>query len=201
MGGHLNLLLLLACQLFYGKAKSGQSRVFMQALYRFPLLLMILTANTAVLAATGYVYEYEEEKPEASPIAELSSFEQVANTARARGVPILVEFSTPWCRYCKALEEQILKPLMLNGKYKDRIIIKKMEVNTYTHITGFDGKQYSTDQISRMYDVDLYPTLVFFDASGQEVSQRIVGITVLDYVADALEKAIDEAIEATVPML
>ena len=173
----------------------------MQALYRFPLLLMILTANTAVLAATGYVYEYEAEKPEASPIAELSSFEQLANTARARGVPILVEFSTPWCRYCKALEEQILKPLMLNGKYKDRIIIKKMEVNTYTHITGFDGKQYSTDQISRMYDVDLYPTLVFFDASGQEVSQRIVGITVLDYVADALEKAIDEAIEATVPML
>jgi thioredoxin-related protein len=92
----------------------------------------------------------------------------------------------------------VLKPLMLNGKYKDRIIIKKLEVNSYSDVTGFDGEQYSTDQISRMYNVDLYPTLVFFDANGNEISQRIVGITVLEYVADRLEKAIDESIQATV---
>ena len=46
-----------------------------------------------------------------------------------------------------------------------------------------------------MYNVDLYPTLVFFDANGREVSQRIVGITVLDYIADELDRAIDAAVQ------
>lgn len=169
----------------------------MTSRYAFFLVLMTLVADTAVFADTGYVYEYEEEKPEVSPIPELGSFMQVADAARAKRVPILVEFSTPWCRYCTALEEDVLKPLMLNGKYKDQIIIRKLEVNSYSSVTGFDGKQYSSDEISRMYQVDLYPTLVFFDADGREVSQRIVGITVLEYVSGRLEKAIDRARQAT----
>ena len=151
--------------------------------------------------AADFVYEYEEDKPEAAAIPGLDSFEAVARTARASGVPLLVEFSTPWCRYCEALEQQVLKPLILNGKYKDRIIVKKLEVTTYSTVAGFDGKQYSADQVSRMYDVDLYPTLVFFDASGREVSQRIVGITVLDYIADELERAIDVAVQDTATAL
>jgi hypothetical protein len=52
-----------------------------------------------------------------------------------------------------------------------------------------------------MYQVDLYPTLVFFDADGREVSQRIVGITVLEYVAGRLEKAIGRARQDTASAL
>ncbi len=158
-------------------------------------------AGSCVYAATDIVYEYEEDIPEAAPIPELKSFEAVAKNARARGVPILVEFSTPWCRYCEALEEQVLKPMILGGKYKNRIIVKKLEVNSYSSIAGFDGMQYRTDKISSMYDVDLYPTLVFFDANGEEISQRIVGITVLEYVAGELEKAIATAIQDTATAL
>ncbi len=169
----------------------------MSILYSLALMFIAVAGSASGYAATGFVYEYEEEIPEANPIPELNSFEEVAETARARGVPILVEFSTPWCRYCEALEEQVLKPLMRNGKYRNRIIVKKLEVNTYSSIAGFDGKQYRTDQLSRMYNVDLYPTLVFFDANGNEVSQRIVGITVLDYIADELDRAIDAAVQDT----
>ena len=167
----------------------------MKILYKLSFLLLACTGTVSGYAAAGFVYEYEEEKAEAAPIPEISSFAEVAQTAKASGVPILVEFSTPWCRYCEALEEQVLKPLIRNGKYKNRIIVKKLEVNTYTSITGFDGAQYRSDQLSRMYNIDLYPTLVFFNANGEEVSQRIVGITVLEYVAGELEKAIDAAVQ------
>ena len=168
----------------------------MTSRYAFVLALITLVAATAVYAETGYVYEYEEETPEVSPIPELTSLMQVADAARAKRVPILVEFSTPWCSHCTALEENVLKPLILNGKFRDQIIIRKLEVNSYSTVPGFDGKQYSSDEISRMYQVDLYPTLVFFDADGREVSQRIVGITVLEYVAGRLEEAIDRARQA-----
>ena len=164
---------------------------------RYKLLLMIVAwaGCTTGYASTEIIYEYDEEPVDEAPVPALTSFDEVAESARAQGVPILIEFSTPWCRYCDALEQQVLKPLILSEQYHKRIIIKKLEVNTYSSITGFDGKRYRSDQISRSYGVDLYPTLVFFDARGREISRRIVGITVLDYVAEELEQAIDAAIQ------
>ena len=41
--------------------------------------------------------------------------------------------------------------------------------------------------------VDLYPTLVFFDGEGKEISRRLVGITVLEFVSDELEKRLVQA--------
>lgn len=159
------------------------------------LIFVCSVGGSPLYATTKYVYEYEEEQSVEASIPGLTSLRQVADIARKMGVPVLVEFSTPWCRYCDALEQQVLQPLILNGKYNKRIIIRKLEVNTYSEITGFDGKQYSSDQISRMYKVDLYPTLLFFNADGREISRRIVGITVLDYIADDLEKAIEAAVQ------
>ncbi len=173
----------------------------MKILYTLLLMVISFAVSVSAPAAKKFVYEYEEEQAETAPIAKLSSFEEVANEARTKGVPILIEFSTPWCRYCELLEQQVLKPLILNGKYKDQIIVNKLEVNTYSSIAGFDGRQYSNDHISRMYKIDIYPTLVFFNADGREISQRIVGITVLEYVAEELEKAIDAAVQDTATAL
>ncbi len=164
----------------------------MRILQSSTLVCALLYSCTA--AAFDYVFEYEEEKVEKAPIPKMRNFEEVARIARTNGTPILVEFSTPWCSYCEALEEQVLKPLIVSGKYKGDIIIKKVEIDGYSDIRGFDGKDYNSAQISLLYDVDLYPTLVFFDARGSEISQRIIGITVMDYVSESLDKAIEQAI-------
>ncbi len=165
----------------------------MRSLQTSVLACSLLFSATA--AAIDYTYEYEEEKPEMAPIPQLRSFEDVARTARSEGTPILVEFSTPWCGYCEALEEQVLKPLIVSGKYEGDIIIKKVEIDGYSDIRDFDGREYNSTQISQRYGVDFYPTLVFFDARGSEISERIIGITVMDYVSDYLDKAIEQAIK------
>ena len=178
-----------------GKHLTDETGFSMQILYKLLLVIVAWVGCTSGYATTETIYEYDEEPVDKNPVPALTSFSEVAEAARAQGLPILVEFSTPWCRYCDALEQQVLKPLILSEQVHQRIIIKKLEVNTYSSITGFDGKRYRSDQISRSYGVDLYPTLVFFDANGHEISRRIVGITVLDYVAEELERAIDVAVK------
>ena len=161
------------------------------------LLLFSLACGASADPVYSYDYsdEYEQAPVQAGTIPKLDDLHEVAARARLRGVPILVEFSTPWCRYCEALERQILEPLMRDDQYRDAILLIKLEVDTFSTITGFDGRPYRSDQLSRMYDVDLYPTLVFFDATGREISQRIVGITVLEYVAGELDNAIKRAVQ------
>jgi thioredoxin-like negative regulator of GroEL len=74
----------------------------MRTLYSLALMF-IAYASTTPGHATEFIYEYEEEQAEVSPIPEINSLKAVADSARTRGVPILVEFSTPWCRYCEVL--------------------------------------------------------------------------------------------------
>ena len=178
-----------------GKYLTDETGFSMRIMFKLLLVIVAWAGGTTGYASTETIYEYDEEPVDEAPVPALTSFMEVAESARAQGIPILVEFSTPWCRYCDALEQQVLKPLILSEQYHKRIIIKKLEINTYSSITGFDGKRYRSDEISRSYGVDLYPTLVFFDARGREISRRIVGITVLDYVAGELERAIDAAIQ------
>lgn len=162
---------------------------------------LVFTASADPMYRYDYSDEYDEAPEQTGTIPKLDNLQEVAKSAGLLGVPILVEFSTPWCRYCEALERQILEPLMQDEKYRDTILLVKLEVDTFSTITGFDGKPYRSDQISRMYDVDLYPTLVFFDANGREISQRIVGITVLEFVAGELNNAIERAVQSTAKAL
>jgi len=92
----------------------------------------------------------------------------------------------------------VLKPMMLNNRYRERILLKKLEVDGDLMITDFDGSQYSSEEISKLYNVDFYPTLVFFDANGREISQRIVGMASVDFefILDELDSAIDDAVQA-----
>jgi thioredoxin-related protein len=164
-------------------------------LHPYILLLICCYCSPALAADNESPYEEDDDYYESLLIQELKSFEQVASEANDEEKVILVEFSTPWCEYCTALEQQVLEPLIRSNRYKDTIIIRRLEINDYSSVTGFDGERHATEDIGMQYKINLYPTLVFFNKQGQEISQRIVGIKVLDYIGEELDIAIDKAID------
>ena len=170
----------------------------MRMLYSIFLIVIGLTgyATDGIGAEPASMYEVEVAPQDGISIQQLVNFQQVAATARTRGVPIVIVFCSFWCQHCDAMEQQVLKPMMLDVKYRERILLKKLEVDSDSTITDFDGKQYRSDEISKVYNVDLYPTVVFFDANGREVSQRIVGMRSGEYVFNEFDGAIDKAVQA-----
>jgi len=105
----------------------------------------------------------------------------------------LIEFSKAWCDYCEALEEDVLKPIVNNNIYGDRIIIRKLEVNN-TYLVDARGDQISAVDFAVRHDVDFFPTLLFFDGDGKEVSRRIIGITTFDYMGAEIDNAVETAV-------
>lgn len=150
------------------------------------VLLAGLWSGLDVLAI-DYQYEYEDD-PVPSMIKEVHDLQQQAALARKHRIPLLIEFSSPWCSYCEVLEKEILEPMLKSGDYRSRVIIRKLEVSDYNKVIDFTGQsQVSVDWAMSM-KVDLYPTLVFFNGEGNEISHRLVGIAVLEFVSDELEK-------------
>ena len=93
-----------------GKYLTDETGFSMRIMFKLLLVIVAWAGGTTGYASTETIYEYDEEPVDEAPVPALTSFMEVAESARAQGIPILDEFSTPWCRYCDPLEQQVLKP-------------------------------------------------------------------------------------------
>ena len=120
---------------------------------------------------------------------------QVGQDAAKRRLPVLVMFSASYCSYCVVLENEILKPMLLSGDYRDKVIIRKVVIDSGGYIKDFDGKDVLASNISSRYNVGVTPTMLFLDAHGKELSKRLIGVQTLDFYGGDVDAAIDESIK------
>ena len=158
------------------------------------MLLVPLT-----LGAQQYQYEYDddnddEEFTEADlpyvKIESTSDLRALGRQALAQDKVILIEISASYCGYCRTLEENIIKPMLRSGDYEDYVLIRKLDIDSYYTLRGFDGARISPSKYAFAMNTQLTPTLLFLDGHGNEVSERIIGVNTLEmygaYVDNAL---------------
>ena len=109
-------------------------------------------------------------------------------------LPILLVFSAVSCGYCRQLEDQFLKPMLISGEYSDKVIIRRLLLDTGQHTTDFDGTRQDAASIARRYRVWLTPTIVFIDGSGRELAERMTGINTPELFGGYLDACIDTAL-------
>jgi thioredoxin-related protein len=107
--------------------------------------------------------------------------------------PLLLEFSAVACDYCRLLEVEILNPTLLNSDYDHRVLMQKLLIDQSDRLTGFDGETVTAEELAAKYRVYVTPTLLFVDAEGRELADRMVGVTTLDFYGGYLDIALDNA--------
>lgn len=117
-----------------------------------------------------------------------------ARLAQEHKLPILLSFTADSCDYCHLLEEDFLKPMLISGHYQDKVLIRKVVVDTGQRLIDFDGSTLDTDQLAGRYHVRVYPTLLFLDSTGQELAERMVGINTPEFYGGYLDDNIDIAL-------
>lgn len=116
-----------------------------------------------------------------------------AALATARRVPVLLMFSAEHCPYCMRMEDEFLKPMILSGDYEDKALIRKLELGGGT-LRDFDGSAVTVDQLAERYQVFVTPTLVFLDAAGHQLTDKMVGLTTPDFFGGYLDASIDTSL-------
>lgn len=108
--------------------------------------------------------------------------------------PLLLEFSDTGCSYCRLLEEEVLDPTLLNRDYDRRVLMRKLLIDRHTTLRDFDGRaRTDAPQLAQRYRIRVTPTLVFVDARGEELTERMVGVTTLDMYGGYLDTALENA--------
>ena len=107
------------------------------------------------------------------PVA--TNLQTEAYQATRQRLPILLAFSAIDCSYCEQLEEDFLEPILLSGDYSDRIIVRKLHLDDGSQVVDFGGTKKAATALSDHYRVFVTPTILFLDAQGNEIAQRMVG--------------------------
>jgi len=137
-------------------------------------------------------YDYEDEDLPYVEILQASDFAALSRESRATGKVIMLEMSASYCGFCRTLEEEIIKPMLRSGDYEQNVLIRKLDIDSYSDIRHFGGDTISPAQLASQLNVFVTPTLIFLDSRGQEVSDRILGVYSLDYFGAYVDDALIE---------
>jgi thioredoxin-related protein len=115
--------------------------------------------------------------------------------AMNRKVPIMLLFASPECHYCERVKNEFLGPMVNDPAYRNRVIIRQVEVGSDWTLVGFDGKKTTHGAYAAGQKVFMVPTIKVVDAQGKELSKPIVGLLTPDFYFGYIESAIDEGLE------
>ncbi len=148
-------------------------------MFRFYLLIVVFLSNFAIAQ--------ELTLPSAK------NFFLDSQQVLEKKIPILIMFSIPDCEYCKKVKEDTIGPMAELKKYKDKVIIRHINANSFDEINDFYNKTVSQDEFAFTYAVDFFPTVVLVDNYGV-VLEKVLGIANEEWYWTDLDKLIDKSI-------
>ena len=114
---------------------------------------------------------------------------QAAMAVRA-GQPLVVMTSLPGCPYCDLVRDHHLGPMSASGEV---VAVQLNITDGVRRIDDFDGVARTAKAISKRWDARFAPTVLFFNAQGTEIAERLVGVAVPDFFGAYLEQRLDTA--------
>lgn len=118
-------------------------------------------------------------------------FSRIAAEARGKRVPVLVAFMEQRCPYCATARRDHLLPLQNDPQWRDKMLIRTIEVDRNTALRDFSGAQTTHREFARKHKVKRVPTLIVFDGDGKAVAEPIVGLLISDYYRLYIEQAVE----------
>lgn len=131
----------------------------------------------------------------ATPLKEVPhshNLEADSKRAALHGIPLMVLFASPGCHFCAKVKSDYLVPMLNDPAYRNKVVIRQVDVGSDTSMTGFDGKRLTEGEFAADCNVFMVPTIKFFDAKGREVAKNVVGLLIPDYYQAYLDAGIDE---------
>jgi thioredoxin-related protein len=147
-------------------------------MFRFYLLIFIFLSNFAL------AQEFT--------LSPAKNFFADAQKVWTNQTPILIMFSIPNCSYCKTIKQEVIGPMSEMSEYKNKIIIRHIDANSFDTIRNFYNQKVSNNQFTSRLKVNFFPTVLLVNQYGN-ILEKMVGVVNEDYYWTDLDKLINSA--------
>lgn len=145
------------------------------------LLLAALALATNVAAAD------QGSVPQAADLA------ADASLAAATGRPLMLLVTRADCGYCKLLKRSVIVPMIISGEYAERVIIRELIIDQGPDLLDFDQQRVSPFAVADRYDALFAPVVLLVGPQGEELHERLIGISNEEMYLFYLDQAIATA--------
>ena len=116
---------------------------------------------------------------------------QVSRAAAQGGQPLVLMVSLPGCPWCELLRRNYLTPLRAQGLPAFEFMVNDRS----SALRDFQGKNTLPAALASQWKVSITPTLLFFNAQGQEIAPRIEGVASADFIGAVIDERLASARE------
>jgi thioredoxin-related protein len=147
----------------------------------FTLLLPALSILSNASQAQGIRFE------------KLNSWQEVVQQARSSGKPIFVDAYTTWCGPCILMAKNVFTDPEVGAFFNPNYISIKVQLDSTTRDNAYVQSWYAdAAMLAGQYNINAYPTLLFFDADGNIV-HKVLGFQSAAQLVAKAKEAMDPA--------
>jgi len=96
--------------------------------------------------------------------------------------PVLIDFYTEWCHWCKVMDDKTFNAEEVAKKLSDDFVCIRLNAEDQKSSLNFDGKMYTNAEFTQALGVSGFPTLAFIDDAGQFITKVPGYVPAKDFV-------------------
>jgi len=102
------------------------------------------------------------------------SFDEALNDAKEQNKIVIVDVYTDWCGWCKKMDKDTYSNSDIKDLIEDNCIYVKLNAES-SEKQVYNGKTYTSSDLSNLFQVEAYPTHVFLDSDGKVIEFKYNG--------------------------
>lgn len=98
------------------------------------------------------------------------SFDAGMAKAKEEDKPIIIDFYTDWCHWCKVMDEKTFNDKKVKSKLEKDFVTIRLNAEDRTATATYDGRTFNNVDLTRAFGVTGYPTLAFLESDGTVIT-------------------------------
>lgn len=126
------------------------------------------------------------------------SFDEALSNAKEQNKLVVVDVFTDWCGWCKKMDKDTYSNSDIKDLIDDNFVYVKLNAEG-SEKQLYNGKSYTSADLSYYFQVDGFPTHVFLDSDGKVIEFKYNGFKMTNlpgyYAASSFKKILKYFIE------
>jgi thioredoxin-related protein len=107
---------------------------------------------------------------ERKPQIQWLDFDDGLAKARSTGKPVMIDFYTDWCVYCKKLDRETLRDPEVAKTLESGFIAIRLDAENGKARLSYRGRSFSYAEFSRFFGVTSFPSIAFLNDKGEPIT-------------------------------